>query len=210
MPLCKIYGLEHKFEQRPGNGFWKRDIVFPTWAVTSLDKGRYSHRFVDVLKLEKPLEQRISQEALDWANDRFQGKRPIVVSIRCAKYQPLRNSSTDWYRWASDHGAHIIPDYLDEKISTERLLACYELASLNIGVHQGRGLLNWFSYRPYLVVKHIIPEYKVMNAKWVAKHQGIKVGDQMPWKTPKQKILWNSEDDYETIEREYQLYLRGA
>ena len=92
-------------------------------------------------------------------------------------------------------------------MSLDQTLACYELASLNIGVHQGRGLLNWFSDRPYLTVKHILNEYKVMNLDWVTQNQGLSEGDQMPWAGPHQRLLWNSEDDYQTIEREYQRYV---
>jgi hypothetical protein len=213
--LCEKYGFEYKFDRPPEKDMAEMDwqdvgVVYPTvdapWHLKHNDPT--SHRFHDIHKyITEPMEIKASSEAMNWASDRFKGRNPIVVSIRNARYQPLRNSSPDWHRWAAEHEAEIIPDYLDEKISLDRLVACYDLASLNIGVHQGRGLLNWFSHRPYLVVKHIIPEYKVMNADWVRKNHGLSIGAQMKWATKKQKILWNSEDDYETIEREYQTYL---
>lgn len=214
--LCEKYGFEYKFDRDPHKYMIEEDlrdigIVYPInkeapWQERHCD--RFSHRFHLVKQIvREPMEIKASQAAMNWASDRFKGRNPIVVSIRNAKYQSLRNSSPDWYRWAKEHEAEIIPDYLDERISLDRLIACYDMASLNIGVHQGRGLLNWFSYRPYLVIKHIINEYKVMNAEWVEKVHCLKVGEQMPWATKQQKILWNSEDDYETIEREYQTYL---
>lgn len=218
VPLCEMYGFEYKFDRHPHqymaeDGLQEIGIVYPTstepWPRQHCE--RFSHRFHLIRKwIREPMELKPSLQAKDWANDRFKGRNPIVVSIRNARYQHKRNSSEDWYRWAKDHDAEIIPDYLDEKIGLERLVACYDLASLNIGVHQGRSLLNWFSYRPYLTIKHIIPEYKVMNAEWVEKHQGMKFGEQMPWATKQQRLLWNSEDDYDTIEREYQLYLNES
>jgi len=204
IPLCEKYGFAYRLNvYPPETPEPESEIVFP--GGTHFDQ--FSHRFHDVKKLKEPMPLMPSVEALDWANDRFKGRRPIVVSIRNAKYQLLRNSSEDWYRWASDHSAEIVKDYLDEKLTLDQRLACYELASLNIGVHQGPMLLNWFSYRPYLVVKHIINKYKVMNEEWVGIHHKFYRGDQMPWATKAQKILWNSDDDYETIEREYQTYL---
>ena len=42
--------------------------------------------------------------------------------------------------------------------------------------------------------------------EWWEKN-GWKVGDQTPWATKSQRLVWDYVDDYETIEREFQAYL---
>src|SRR5690349_10134422 len=159
------------------------------------------------LKSVRPLEA--GQAALDRANDRFRGRRPIVVSIRHCTYQPERDSSPAWRRWAADHDAEIVEDWFDDPIPLEDRVACYQLASMNIGVSAGVQAINIYSYRPYLILKYLVEEVKASSTRYF-KRMGWKPGEQMPWATKYQNIVWNNKDDYATIEVEYRAWLKRS
>lgn len=192
IPAIELHGLQWKL-QEPSAG----EIVWP--AVK--DKQRYAHRITHLGEVKTFAKVNIPQDSLDRANDRFKGRRPIVVILRGMKYEECRNTGYDWRRWASDHDAEVIKDFAQEPISLADRLACYELASLNMGVNCGNMAPNYYSARPYI------------SMKWLAdpklnKH-GIREGWTIPWMTKEQKFVWNDRDNYKTIESEYQKYMAG-
>lgn len=196
LPLVKLYGIEHQIV----------DIAVGEYCYP--DKTSHSHD-VQLSKLpKKPFAVMPSQEALDRANDRFKGKRPIVISLRRMKlqYQHGRNSGPDWERWAADHDAFLIPDYDYEKVSIDDRVAYCELASLNMGINSGVSILFTMSLRPFLMLKMLNEDYKVTRARYL-EQVGFPVGSQFPWSGKNQKFVWNSKDDYETLESEYQKYM---
>lgn len=149
------------------------------------------------------LEKRIPAYARKRAEERLAGRK-VVVSIRNARYNTVRNSSPDWYRWAEDNKALVVKDYCDEKIPLVERAAIYEAAELHMGVMQGPMVLSWLSKKPYLILK-MLAKCKVATPEYYEKKFKMEVGKQ--FKTAnRQRMVWGYEDDYETIEREYRAF----
>ncbi len=199
LPLVKLYGVGHEFvDKKP-----QEPPCYP------LNLSSHAHDMNMTLLPPRPYPVKPSQEALERANDIFKGKRPIVVSLRrmTTTYHHGRNSGPDWERWAADHEAFIVEDYDQKKIPVDDRVAYYELASLNMGINSGLMALNILSLRPYLCLKMVNESYKVTSTKYL-KSIGFQVGSVMPWADRTQKIIWNDKDDYQTIESEYQKYMK--
>ncbi len=198
LPIIQLYGLElvrsHKL---PKEG----KVVWPTGPQNE------AHLFSWSVKMEKPFPLMPSQEALDRANDRMNGERKLVVSLREYHYDKPRNSGPDWKQWAADHDAILVEDAFNVPITIDDRLALYELASLNLGVAAGHTSLQYFSYRPCLVFKWIAEGSKVSSVNYQTKRVGWPVGSQFKWSGKKQKLLWHGNDSYKAIEHEYQKYL---
>lgn len=198
LPLVERYGVEHKFVDAPDG-----EYCYPPDLQTS-----HSHDLTIAKLPPKPFPVMPSQAALDRANDRFKGKRPIVMSLRrmARQFHHGRNSGPDWEKWGADHDVFLIPDYDQEKVSIDDRAAYCELASLNMGVNSGVAIIPMLSLRPFLIMKMVNTEYKV-TSPWHFQRIGFPVGSQMPWSDKSQKIVWNSSDDYATIESEFQTYM---
>lgn len=201
LPACKLYGMPYKVE--PLHGSPKdHDFAWPPYVGSG--KALHNGYMVGWLKSIKAPEPFMpSQEALDKANDKLQGKR-IVVHLRKTKYQDARNSSNDWRFWAAEHEAYVVED---EPIKLDDRCALHELATLNIGVNAGPMVLSEYStHRPYIILKKMAGEIST-NADFY-KWQGWYPGDQYPWAGKHQRLVWNAKDDYETIEAAYQEWRR--
>lgn len=203
LPMCGMFGFKWAFNE----GVPPAEMcVWPT----DPDQQGACHRFRWLCVLDKgPCLPKIPQESLDRANDRFKGKRPILVIERKAGYEPTRESGSDWRKWAADHEAYVLRDFAEDPIPLEDRFACYELASLNIGVNSGVMAPNYFSHRPYLALKWQPKNHKSSLDGYLEKKHKFPRGSQMPWATKAQKMVWNSDDDYETIEREFKLYMEA-
>ena len=189
-PICELYKIPFRVESNPPPSV-------------------FSGHTIDILKkITKPFPLSPTQGALDRANDKLMGKRPIVVSLRSCPYHQGRNSSPDWKAWALDHEAYVVEDFYSDPITVDDRVALYELASLNMGVNSGFQMINLCSYKPYLIMKMINEEYKATRREYLERH-GWKVGDQTPWATNSQRLIWSGTDNYETIDHEYKCYMES-
>lgn len=190
---CDLYGMPYEVHENAP----KEHVVFKGHARPGL-----------INQWSEFLPKIIPEEALERAREKMAGRK-LVVSIRNAVYNQLRNSSPDWHKWAADHDAYIVKDFLDEKTTLAERAAVYELADLHYGVMQGPMVLSWLSKKPYLIIKMICHQHKVSRPDYYEMKFKMKVGKQFENATPAQKMVWNDQDDYATIEREYQAYLNG-
>lgn len=199
LPACKLYGVGHKFESLDGKSPADQEIAWPPFAMSgkALDPG-YGMGWLKSIKEPEPFMP--SQEALNKAADKLKG-REIVVHMRVTPFQTSRNSGQDWDRWAVDHNAYVLADGVD----LDERCAFHELAKLNIGVVSGPMVLSTYSHRPYIQLKQLAGELST-NEAFLAKH-GWYRGSQYPWAGPHQMIVWNDDDDYESIEAAYQQWL---
>ena len=196
LPACRILGMKYVIKKE-----WPLKYVYPSHG-----KPRNSHRMGSVLSMKEPVPWNIPQKYMDMANDRFKGNRPGLVILRQLDIEPNRNSGPDWRRWASDHSFDVMEDYSVEPCDLEYRLACYSLASLNIGSSFGNTFINLYSRNPFLTLRFLPPGHKSGREGYWEKC-GFPVGSQMPWSDKTQKIVWGGNDDYETIEKEFNSYM---
>lgn len=194
LPLCRHFGLEYVFAE---------DLTEPNplpWVFPTKTRNSHTLKWTRLLKAPSPIVP--SAGALDKASH---AKDRIVVILRESKIQPLRNSGPDWRRWAADHDAVVLEDAEKTDMSPEEVAAYVTLASVTVGVFAGVMTVAMCSYRPYLMLKCISEDYRANSVdRWNI--MGWEVGDQLPWAGKHQKMVWNTKDDYETIEREFQTY----
>lgn len=199
VPLCEAYGLDWELT----TGHCTHDIHFPDgkWK-------RKPHSVYYLKHIDGPTPLMPSKEVLDRVNDRLGGRKRIVVILRESPIEPLRNSGPDWRRWASDHNAVVLEDGQKSDMRPEEYAAYMDLASVTVMVSGGPVSLAYCStHRPYLALKPLCYAYKAATPMWWSR-QEWEIGDQMPWAGKHQKIVWGTEDDYQTIENEYQQYLK--
>lgn len=191
--LCKHFGLKYVFAEEPVEG-----EVFPK-------KQRNSHTLEHIRLLKAPSPVVPSAEDLEKA---AHAKDRIVVILRESEIQPLRNSGPDWRRWASDHNAVVLEDAEKTDMTPMEIAAYVNVASVTVGVFAGVMTTAMCSHRPYLMFKCLSDDYRANSPRrW--ERMGFKVGDQLPWAGPHQKMVWNYVDDYDTIEKEYNTYLEA-
>ena len=125
-----------------------------------------------------------------------------TVTLRNYDRFEFRNSDVKaWERFALAIGAHIIPDYGDEKIPFEKKVALWANAKMNFFVNNGPANICYLSDFPYLSF-----------FKWFDKpyHEamGFSDGSQFPWATSNQRLLWEM-DSYDNLMRAFEAYLKG-
>ncbi len=190
--ICKHFGLKYVFSEEPVEG-----EVFP-------GKQRNSHTLMHTRSLKQPSPLVPSAEALEKASH---AKGRIVVILRDSKIQPLRNSGPDWRKWASDHDAVVLEDAEKTDMTPDEIAAYVNVASVTMSVFAGVMTLAMCSHKPYLMLKCLSDDYRANGInRW--HRMGWEVGDQLPWAGKHQKMIWNTQDDYSTIEEEYNSYMK--
>jgi len=149
------------------------------------------------------------------------GVEPVTITLREANYLPWRNSNLEaWTHFARDLESKGQPVVIvrDTAKAMEPIdgfatfpraafdvdirLALYEQAKANLFISNGPGSLAWFSDRPYLYLVNLKPEtqddYEPNEAQWWYGATGISVGEQWPWATANQRLVWKT-DTYENI-----------
>lgn len=194
-PICDLYGMPYQY----GPEDRTMDAAWPPFYRSKPSHG-YTFGWMRSIKEPEPLMP--SESAKVWAESEL-GKDRIVVHLRAGRNIPGRNSGNDWLRWAQDHNAYVVPDHSENPISLDKRVALHEVASLNIGAAAGHMTISMFSKRPYVVMKFLSNAGISTTQDW-HKQQGFFPGDQFPWSTPRQKLVWDARDDYEAIESNYQ------
>lgn len=204
IPAVEMYGFAWKLEPMPADV----KVVYPLKnegrnsfkPPIYRDSHKWSASWFEERK-PQPVPITIPQESLDRVNDKFKGKKPVVVVTRKQGYEDYRNSNLDWWTWAKDHDAVLVEDYSAENpISLADRLAHYQLASLNFGISCGNIWPAHVSPWPFLSLRWRVEANKLSKL-------GIFEPYQFPWATKKQKSVWNDSDDYKEIESQYQAYL---
>jgi hypothetical protein len=188
------------------------------------EQGRYHpHRHMKAITQaardwgETPPTVKAPQAAHD-AMKQFAGA--VTITLREAKSWVHRNSNMEaWRRFAYDlqrEGERVI-FVRDTARAAQRLwnfetcpaasldlhmrAALYEQAKANLFVSNGPNTLALFGERPWLDFVQMEPPESVYYANtplfWET-HVGVKVGEQLPWSKPNQRIVWQS-DTYENI-----------
>lgn len=144
--------------------------------------------------------------------DFLKGRKPVVITLRETDYWPTRNSRVDdWIAFAKTCKEDVIfvrdTAKADEPIqgfetsprAARELLwraALTAEAKCNLMVATGPIGLAYYMDPPWLkfgVLTPEIPEYRPGRPEWWTTKQGINVGEQFPWCTPKQRIVWEKD-----------------
>lgn len=187
--ICENFGLRYEVSEKTLG-----EEPFPFKSNNA-----HSFRYIK-LWVKKPYPLRPSPAVLQELN---YVKGRIVVILRESQIQPWRNSGQDWRRWAKDHDAVVVEDSQKTDAPPGTIAAYSELASVTMGAWGGAMTPAMFSEnRPYIVFKCLLKEGLQSEQYW--KKLGWEIGEQLPWASSKQRIVWSDQDDYETIEKEYQ------
>ncbi len=145
------------------------------------------------------------------------GENPIVLMMRETPYRQNRNSDeAAWIKaaeWLVARGENVwfVPDtaradkvypvgqtYRKAAESVLHRLALTEIAKLTMGVNSGGMAFAFYSRNPMLYFKPITPgSFEASKEFW--ERNFIQVGAQLPWFTEQQRIIWNRQDDAETL-----------
>jgi hypothetical protein len=147
------------------------------------------------------------------------GPQPITITLRELDTWKHRNSNLDnWFKLADDldrQGERVI--FLrDTAKAGEPLLgretcpiastnihvrqALYEEAKLNFFVPNGPWNLALFGTKPWILFNEVSDDdpFICNRPEFWRDSQGIEIGEQFPWQTKDQKIIWKR-DDYDVI-----------
>lgn len=137
--------------------------------------------------------------------DRFlNGRKPIVVTLRESSHWPGRNSNVGaWQKFAegrdvvfvrdTDNAAEPLPGCETFPLASTDLharAALYASASVVMGVANGPLALATFSDIPFLAFTFPVDGYPVHEPERWEAITGVKWGDQFPWLTPSQRIVY--------------------
>jgi 6-hydroxymethylpterin diphosphokinase MptE-like len=148
------------------------------------------------------------------------GRRPVVITLREARYWPARNSDLDAWetvaRHLKDRGESVI--FVRDAAKADEILlgfesmaqasrdlhirlALYQQAKLNLTVSTGPVALLWFSSAPFRAFTFPVPGYGPHTEEGWPRLTGFAWGEQAPWFTAEQKIVYAC-DTLENIEAE--------
>ncbi len=149
----------------------------------------------------------------------------VTITLREAEHWPHRNSNyAAWLRFAQDlrwRGENVIiirdtaramepiGDFETDPLASLDLqmrMARYQSAKANLFVSNGPVTLAVFSERPWLQFVPIESEesgYAANRPSFWQKANGIAVGEQYPWSTPAQRIVWEA-DTYPALCRAWE------
>jgi len=137
----------------------------------------------------------------------------LTVTLREAEHWPQRNSDTKaWLEFAAWCGVPVVfvrdTAKADEPIgglsfpeaATDIHIrtALYSTARCNLLVANGPVSLCFFSDAPFLMFKPLVEGYSPGTPEYWAEAIGVPVGTQLPWATPRQRIVWAT-DSFEDI-----------
>ena len=141
--------------------------------------------------------------------------RPAVTMTLRDTYETGRNSDREAWREAAEAiraRGYAVIELEDSglalglgrgfyELDVELRMALYQEAALNLHSHGGPMVLSWYSDAPWIGFGAALPA-----ADWKAhweKHLCLKVGEQLPWARPDQRLVYES-DSREVILREFE------
>ncbi len=148
--------------------------------------------------------------------------RPLItLTTRRQETHADRNSSHDawdsFYGWLPESKYSVVrlEDSHDglahwegcwAQISADLRLALYERAALNCIGTNGPAILLWFSGAPFLEFGFGLPAE--VWAEHMEKHLSLKHGEQLPWATPNQRLVWRP-DTFAVMREEFEAWERA-
>lgn len=155
-------------------------------------------------------------------------RRPVVITLREAPHWPHRNSNLDeWLKFArylQRNGEEVvfvrdtakadqpIPDYEfdiypEASRDLDIRLALYEQAKCSLFAANGPWNLAVFGKWPWLMFNEALPDdpFEFNRPEGWMRHNGISVGEQLPWSLPTQRIIWGR-DTYDVMRRAWEEY----
>jgi hypothetical protein len=179
------------------------------------------HRFLaDYVGTELPILQpsRFGKEmARKWIALNCDNRKLITVTLREYGREEKRNVSLkDWGQFVNriDHEKYAILLFRDFDMIQDLMpsqfancLICneamfsldlrqglYDAAYLNLGINGGSMALPRHSNQPYLMLKPTVGDTRrTGSALWRWRALGIDIGDQYPWRSPFQRIIWRDD-----------------
>ncbi len=139
---------------------------------------------------------------------KIQGPRPVTITAR--KTPPHDRDSgpgwtpaCDWLR-SKGYTPVVVHDTRDALVHMGQVfavdldlrMALYQEAALNLHVNGGPVVLCWYSGAPFIQFNCALPA-DAFRAHW-AKYSALEVGDQLPWATPAQRLVYGR-DTFENI-----------
>jgi len=220
LPLVDKYHICKTREE--ARDLWSADC-FP-FGYT-VDKPVEAHQFGHLFRLKKMYPIKADKRLVAEARRIGIDDETVVITMRENGINPGRNSNTvAWIeaaKWMQSKGLNpvFIPDTENPNrkygafhtvprgaLSLKFRLAMYQAAMLNVGINTGPLSLCTYSRRPLLFFKPINPCSWATSAEYWAS-MGLAPGSQFPWFTPLQRIVWEPEDDFETITKNIQTWL---
>jgi hypothetical protein len=157
-----------------------------------------------------------SQKAREFVASSLHGLEPVTITLREAPHVPWRNSNLEaWKRFAKElerAGERVVfvrdtamamqpldgfATFPRAAFSIDVRMALYEAAKVNCFVSNGPGGLALFSDKPYLYfvnLKEGQDEYDADDPNWWYEANGIRVGEQWPWASPLQRMIWKTDE----------------
>ena len=162
-------------------------------------------------------------------------KKIITLTLRDSSFNRSKNSKIDeWVKLYNFlESANYFPIILDDfenicvdkkndklnslntyhfaNIDIRMRLALYEKAHLNISVNNGTASLLVYSKKcNYIIFKHFVDDPESSSSlENNIKTNGLQFGEQYPFASTKQKIIWNQYDDFKFLKEEVTKHLIG-
>lgn len=160
-----------------------------------------------------------------WKTPRLLGRKLITITLRNYAFMPARNSNTEaWVAFAHrlDSAKYLPLFILDTESTLDPLpdifsgfevfheaswnvglrMALYESSHVNLGVNNGPLFMCALNARTRLLIFKIITPSVPQTTEELMSKLGFKIGGQLPFATPFQRLVWE-DDTLETIEREF-------
>lgn len=212
IPLVSKYVIAK--DRAHAKHLWHADCFPPGYTV---DKPLMAHTLRHVLHCGKLYPLSAKKELKEEVKALGIGENTVTITIRHNSINPKRNSNIpEWIKaahWLKDKGYEpvFIPDTEDvyERFEDFRTLpqaaldvqfriAVYDSAMLNIGINTGPMTLCLYSKRPMLYFKALGETFETSAEFWI-KWCGLQPGQQPPWFNDRQRIIWEANDDHETL-----------
>lgn len=186
-----------------------------------IEAAHNSSHDVMALQANKQANKYISQ----WLEERIQGRKLIVITLREYGYMPKRNSNIQaWVEFAKNINEEkyfvvFIPDtevamkqtnpalhnfqlFLEACWNIELRAALYESAYLNLGINNGPFALCWLNKNCRYLMFKLLTEGVPQASEAALEKMGFQIGASPRFATKFQKWVWE-DDDANTIQREF-------
>ena len=190
------------------NDYFKKNKTIP-----SLKSPEYAYKLVDLYKKKNNINKKI-----------------VTITLRDSSYSPLRNSNVEnWkkvYKYLEDNNYYpiILDDnenflaqssknnlsefnqYYFANVDPRIRLALYEKSYFNLSVNHGPSQLLIYSNNcNFLIFKHYVnDEVSPASLLNIKKIVGLNKGEQYPFFSKYQKVVWETEDDADLIIKEFE------
>lgn len=179
-------------------------------ATKGYSKDFFSSKYIcDLYKEGIAVPKLVSNTEVPYAKDSY-----VTITLREASYWPHRNSKLkEWLRFADylkKQGLDVvivrdtamadvsIPKYTVDSIAAKDLdyrTALYQNAKCNCFVSNGPAAIALYGDKPFLTFIETDDQgaYNASTSAFWENCVGVKVGDQYPWSSPQQKLIWKAD-----------------